>query len=153
MTDIFAIVKVALPLAMLLGIMALRGMLTCWQRARVKPRLSSSRVEARADRLQLIETIVFHLQLVTSWRSIVELIRGMDGGVDSLTRSLAQSGGVVAILLLAIQALTLVRYGVATWEVCVTEQQKRRRWSSNLSLDRLRYRLSYHTKRFSGHAQ
>ena len=75
----------------------------------------------------------------------------MNTGGDPLTRALAFWGGVLAISLFVFQIVTVVRYGVSTYAMVVTEQARRRRWSK-LSLDRLQYRLSYHPKRFSTHA-
>ena len=43
--------------------MGLRGTLSCWHRTQVLPRRSSSKLEARVDKLQLVESIVFHLQV------------------------------------------------------------------------------------------
>ena len=65
-------------------------------------------------------------------------------------------GGVIAFILLFVQAVTLVQYLYATWCMIVLEQAERpkvQRWSSSMSVDRLQYRMSYNTKRFSSHAQ
>lgn len=66
--------------------------------------------EARLDKLELLETIVFGLVLVTSWRSIWDLYDARNTGADPLSQTLAQTGAALAAALLAIQVLFVTRY-------------------------------------------
>ena len=66
-------------------------------------KISAGRLAARLDRLELIETIIFSLILVTSWKSIFDLIDARDAGSDKTTKSLALAGCILASVLLVVQ--------------------------------------------------
>ena len=67
---IFSLVKIALPIFLLLLCVALRCLirLVYWLR-RLCRSTPPPPHEALADRLEMIETVVFQMQLISSWRS------------------------------------------------------------------------------------
>ncbi len=155
---IMAAAKVALPLLILLLLSTVRWALTAIFGSGDTPALA-----ARRDRLELIETIIFSLILVTSWKAIFDLIGARESGSNATTKSLATAGCVLASVLLVVQAAFILRYylnylTMVSEEVDRVSQASHRssRFSmrfSRLSASRLQYRLSYQTKRFRSHAQ
>lgn len=91
------------------------------------------------------------------------MLSSWNTGTDSRTRTLARAGGVVACALLFFQLFVLVKLAVHTRLVIERERSQQKKWrigvlvdtpfTGHLTLERLQYRLSYHTKRFAGHCQ
>ena len=151
---LFAAARVVLPLVAILLLSSCRWLLQLtfkrqvdavskWRKRRMVTRRTSDKFAARLDRLELLETIVFSLVLVTSWRACGDLIYARNTGSDSGTRALAYSGCLLAIALLLVQAATLGRY-LLNYRQAMAQQREDRpccsQWSS-LSTQRLQYRL------------
>jgi hypothetical protein len=61
-------------------------------------------------RLQFLETIVFSLVLVTSWKPIWDLFDARNTGSDALSTTLAWAGAWLAISFFCVQVLFIARY-------------------------------------------
>ena len=154
---IMSIFRILLPLVLLLLLGGSRWTLMFCFRRRLK-RASigeysrrTTQLEARLDKLELLETIVFSLVLVTSWIPILDLLdaRGAGTAADG-SAAWAMAGSILASFMLAVQIAFATRYFLNYRAmVAVEEAGKRLSW---LSTSRLQYRLSYQTKRFAVHA-
>ena len=116
--------------------------------------------------LPVAETIIFQIQLTSSWRVAYELIRSMNtGGDEEPAKTLAYTGGVLAYTLLLLEASFACKYGYTTWMIIRSEKAEStaaaRHGMRKLTLfpgapssadaeyiKRLERRTSYMTKRF-----
>ena len=100
---LFSITRVSLPILLLAGCSGLRiALRSLWAR-RNGGKEQTIEQEKKLDKLERTETIIFQLQLTSSWRSSFELIRAINSGANDAARVLAYTGAGLAILLLLFQ--------------------------------------------------
>ena len=125
-------------------------------------RRSSAGAPAVTDRLEFFETVIFHVQLVTSWSNAADLILRMGTGLERRDQLMANVGASVAIALLGLECVLIAKYARNTVELVRLSKrppslEARRESSSRLSIgnlthEQLQYRMRYTTKRFASHA-
>lgn len=165
---IFGFAKVAIPLSLLLSLSITRWTLKLVFHKRLRNALESQgddtsmqradMLEARLDKLELFETVVFGLILVTSWQSIWDLWDARNTGSDELSSMLALAGAALGLTLFVVQVLFVTRYFINYRSMIAAEkagaafQAHKKNLHSSRNSARLQYRLSYTTKRFASHA-
>ena len=165
---IFGFAKVAIPLSLLLSLSITRWTLKLVFHKRLRNALESQgddtsmqradMLEARLDKLELLETVVFGLILVTSWQSIWDLWDARNTGSDELSSMLALAGAALGLTLFVVQVLFVTRYFINYRSMIAAEkagaafQAHKKNLHSSRNSARLQYRLSYTTKRFASHA-
>lgn len=167
---VMGLVKVSTPILLLLSLLALRCMLRCvWHLKRTRcgerpGRELRSKREWLLDKLEVLETVIFQIQLTSSWRVAYELARAMNaGGSMEPAASLSYAGGVLAYTLFALEGLYLTKYAYMTWRIIqagVADERVAKRLGVRHDavaggeggnahyLKRLELRTSYMTKRF-----
>ena len=107
---LISITRVALPMSCFLLILLYRLVLSLLWSRRAARGMSTAGMEARIDKLERFETILFQLQLCPSWRASFQLIYTMNTGSSAREVWVAFVGGVLAMVLLAMQLLYIAKY-------------------------------------------
>lgn len=130
---VFSLIKVVVPLILILSVGVTRGALVFFWGLSSRPPTRERR-ENIIDKLEMLETVVFSMQLVPSWSSAYQLIKNMRASSAAEgTENLAKAGGAMAMLLLIFEVTYMAKYGYFVWMYQYQEQENERRQRARLS--------------------